>query len=66
LFREIVKVVEERDQAVSDSVPTVQVIPITSELPANVVEMLEGMSPKIKAEIVAASELEAVKKKTRK
>jgi type II secretory pathway component GspD/PulD (secretin) len=66
LFREIVKVVEERDQAVSDSVPTVQVIPITSELPANVVEMLEGMSPKIKAEIVAASELEAVKKKARK
>jgi type II secretory pathway component GspD/PulD (secretin) len=66
LFREIVKVVEERDKAVVDTEPTVQVMPLTSELPANVVEMLEGMSPKIKAEIVDASELEAAKKKARK
>ncbi len=53
LFQEIEAVVKQRDSAVRDSQPTVEVISISGSTPANLVEMLNGMSPRVKAETIA-------------
>jgi len=52
LFEEIEAVVKQRDQAVRDSKPTVQFIPITSATPGNLVDLLQGISPRVTAEAI--------------
>jgi len=47
LFREIEAVVQQRDLAVRDRQPTVQVVPISGTTPENLVELLEGYSPRL-------------------
>lgn len=52
LFQEIEAVVRQRDMAVRDSEPTVEFIPITGATPANLVELLQGISPRVSAEVI--------------
>lgn len=52
LFKEIEAVVNQRDLAVRDSDPTVEFIPITGSTPANLVELLNAMSPRVSAETI--------------
>lgn len=52
LYEEIEAVVRERDLAVRDARPTIEFVPISGNVPDNLVEMLEGLSPNISAEVI--------------
>ncbi|MGV3482813.1 MAG: secretin N-terminal domain-containing protein [Planctomycetaceae bacterium] len=56
LFQEIEAVVRQRDEAVRDSQPTVEFVPITGSTPPNLIELLNGLSPRIRAEAVLPAE----------
>lgn len=52
LFREVQSIVQQRDQAARETQPTTQLLPIRATMPAELVDILQDLSPKIEAEVV--------------